>query len=42
MSGNQRGNLMARKKTIDELRIECKKVEENLKLRLENLKKLKA
>ena len=33
---------MARKKTIDELRIEREKAEQDLKLRQENLKKLKA
>lgn len=31
---------MARKKTIDELRIEREKAEQDLKLRQENLKKL--
>lgn len=33
---------MARKKTIDELRMEREKAEQDLKLRQENLKKLKA
>ena len=33
---------MARKKTIDELRIECEKAEQNLKLRQKNLKQLSA
>ena len=33
---------MARKRTIDELRIEREKAEQDLKLRQENLKKLKA
>jgi hypothetical protein len=33
---------MARKKTIDELQIEHEKAEQDLKLRQENLKKLKA
>ena len=33
---------MARKKTIDELHIEREKAEQDLKLRQENLKKLKA
>ena len=32
---------MARKKTIDELRIEREKAEQDLKMRQENLKKLK-
>ncbi len=43
MPGNQKGgDHMARKKTIDELRIEREKAEQDLKLRQENLKKLKA
>lgn len=43
MPGNQKGgDHVARKKTIDELRIEREKAEQDLKLRQENLKKLKA
>ena len=42
MPGNQKGgDRMARKKTIDELRIEREKAERDLKMRQENLKKLK-
>lgn len=42
MPGNWKGgDDMARKKTIDELRIEREKAEQDLKLRQENLKKLK-
>ena len=42
MPGNQEGgDHMARKKTIDELRIEREKAEQDLKMRQENLNKLK-
>ncbi len=42
MHGNQEGgDHMARKKTIDELRIEREKPEQDLKLRQKNPKKLK-